>query len=273
MRSILSVVIFFCCGLISQAQPLTKVFSETLDQGRGKSISATNTNFCPVSVLLELDLDNMQFSKGQQTVFVIPPRTDSFRLGEVTAIDTRKRYRFSYKTKYVYGDVTRTAYDKNHVYLLPYEQGKNFFINQGYYGNFSHRDVQALDFTMPEGTPVLAAREGVVIKVTQHNIAGCAEESCKEYNNDVLIYHPDGTIGVYAHIKQNGAKVKPGDTVKAGDVIALSGNTGFSSGPHLHFACYLFEFGNKKSVPTHFKTGDGTKTELLKEKQWYLKGY
>jgi murein DD-endopeptidase MepM/ murein hydrolase activator NlpD len=146
-------------------------------------------------------------------------------------------------------------------------------VFQGYNGSFSHQNEKALDFTMPEGTEVVAAREGVVIKVLQDNTESCPREECKKFNNYVSVYHSDGTFGIYNHIKYMGSLVKVGDTVKKGDHIALSGNTGFTSGPHLHFVCYIPGVPMPTTVATFFRTDNGSKKELLVEKKTYLKNY
>ena len=52
----------------------------------------------------------------------------------------------------------------------------------------------------------------------------------------IRILHDDGTYAIYAHLNTNSIRVRPGDRVERGEYIADSGNTGFSSGPHLHFA-------------------------------------
>ncbi|WP_277619852.1 M23 family metallopeptidase [Chryseobacterium angstadtii] len=88
--------------------------------------------------------------------------------------------------------------------------------------------------------------------------------------------HPDGTFAQYYHLKQNGVKVNIGDQVKKGDVIGLSGNTGWSKGPHLHFVCYIPRVSENKSretIKTLFKTGNGNKAEYLVEKKTYSKEY
>ena len=75
------------------------------------------------------------------------------------------------------------------------------------------------------------------------------------------ILHDDGTYAVYAHLNWNSIRVTPGDRVAAGEYIADSGNTGFSSGPHLHFAV-LRNFGMRvESVPVRFRTAPGTSAE------------
>ncbi|RYG49815.1 MAG: M23 family metallopeptidase, partial [Chitinophagaceae bacterium] len=159
------------------------------------------------------------------------------------------------------------------VYDLPFQKGKSFLLFQGYNGSSSHQNQNALDFPMPEGTEVLAARDGIVVKIVQHNTEHCESEACKQFNNYVIIMHSDGSYAYYAHIKQNGAKAKIGDKVKQGDVIAYSGNVGWSGGPHLHFACFIGGFDNWRTLETQFRTGKGDSTETLKEKNSYVRDY
>ena len=75
------------------------------------------------------------------------------------------------------------------------------------------------------------------------------------YNNYVLIRHDDGTMGHYCHLQQHGCLVKPGQRVSVGEPIAHSGNTGFSSGPHLHFCVFKTKNGREReSIPVKFQT-------------------
>ena len=102
----------------------------------------------------------------------------------------------------------------------------------------------------------MAARDGIVIAIKEDSNKGCKSRKCQSLANYLLIYHDDGTFGSYVHLKKNGAKVKEGDKVKAGDIVGLSGNTGWSSGPHLHFEVYIPEMNKRHSVKTKFKVGE-----------------
>ncbi|MDB4534797.1 M23 family metallopeptidase [Vicingaceae bacterium] len=117
---------------------------------------------------------------------------------------------------------------------------------------------------MEEGTSVCAARDGIVLSVKEDSDRHGKTIKYIDYGNYVTIYHKDGSMADYFHIKKNGSKVKVGDKVVAGQVIALSGNTGWSSGPHLHFQVYGFDEDMElKSIPTKFKV-EGGKTATLK---------
>ncbi len=120
---------------------------------------------------------------------------------------------------------------------LPAPFGKTIHVGQSFHGQLSHqgRSAYAVDFPMPEGTEVAAAREGRVIAVRDESGRGCGRPSCGKDANFIIIDHGDGTFGRYWHLQQGGALVELGASVCAGQVIALSGNTGFSTGAHLHF--------------------------------------
>ena len=124
-------------------------------------------------------------------------------------------------------------------YRLPYRKGKTFSVLQGPHGAFSHRgsNEYAVDFDCPVATHVLAARDGIVVAANASATGHGTTPQFLELGrvNFVLVLHDDGTLGEYMHLSPSGIEVQPGTRVKRGDEIALSGNTGFSSTPHLHF--------------------------------------
>ncbi|MBP8097755.1 MAG: M23 family metallopeptidase [Arenimonas sp.] len=139
------------------------------------------------------------------------------------------------------------------VYALPMDEASGWQIGQGFDGGFSHSDEQnlyAVDLIVREGTPILAARGGVVMQVeSAFDRAGTNRQKFAERANLVRILHEDGSMGVYAHLKENGVYVRVGQRVGVGQQIAASGNTGFTSGPHLHFCVQVNRGMRLVSVP------------------------
>jgi len=124
------------------------------------------------------------------------------------------------------------------VYRLPLHSVSTR-IDQGYGGRFSHVDPEnryAVDFATPVGTPVLAARDGVVMQLEAgFDRTGLDRDRYAGRANFVRILHDDGSMALYAHLKAGGVLVRAGQRVLAGQQIGLSGNTGYTTGPHLHF--------------------------------------
>jgi len=145
-------------------------------------------------------------------------------------------------------------------YLLPLRQ-RDFRIDQGFGGSFSHDDPQnryAVDFAADIGTPVLAARDGVVMQVENDFAkAGLSREKYGGRANFIRILHDDGTMALYAHLREEGVLVRVGQRVRAGQQIGLSGNTGFTTGPHLHFVVQVNRGMKLESLPFHMRGPDG----------------
>jgi murein DD-endopeptidase MepM/ murein hydrolase activator NlpD len=269
MKSLLAILFVFI-SVFANAQDI-KVFSERSE--KGYAVFASNNEILPVSISLDLDLVNLTFSEGGQKEFVIPAKSDKHKLGELAMVSGAQKIKVSFKYLYVLGDILKKDYDKDYEYDLPFQKGKSFNVYQGYNGSLSHRNENAIDFTMPEGTEILAARDGVVAMVVQNNSEGCPRQECQQYNNYISIYHADGTFASYVHIKYNGSKVKVGDQVKKGQVIAYSGNTGWTTGPHLHFVTYIPTIEKNNSIPTKFRLDNGNRSDYLKERNTYTRSY
>lgn len=127
-----------------------------------------------------------------------------------------------------------TAQNPGDSYILPYPEGSSYKLLQGYDGPYGHKGHAEFgyDFQMPIGSPIIAARGGDVVRVVESNNDGtrvAGEE------NVVVIKHSDGTFARYYHLTKEGALVSIGMKVAQGGKIALSGDSGASAGPHLHF--------------------------------------
>lgn len=262
-------------GLMQQAQAEESCSRDVMcvsavPDGNAIDIVVDNKQTAEITVTLDANLKNM--------VADVPlPYTATFPGGKSVKAFSLKvddpshtwDYRWSYR--WTWGPLN-AKHDNNYLYSLPYEPGKAYRIDQGFNGRFSHfGDFKySIDWNMPIGTPILAARDGVVVGVRDDfNVGGPS----RDYENDanyVMIKHSDGTIGEYAHIMHNGAMVKVGEHVKVGQLIAYSGNTGFTTGPHLHFFVYkAIDGAHRQSFPIRFRLR-GDKPTMLVEGQSYL---
>lgn len=166
-------------------------------------------------------------------------------------------YRYNYE--WTVGRID-ARHDDEQLYALPYSAGRSYRVLQGYRSRFSHRGREefAVDFDMPEGTPVHAARSGTVARVIERHSKGCWKTGCGEYANYVVVLHDDGTTGEYYHLQHNGVLVDAGDSVVRGQQIGLSGNTGHTTMAHLHFAVYrAIDWGHTQSIAVRFQSADG----------------
>ncbi len=154
-----------------------------------------------------------------------------------------------------------------YTYNLPFKEGAKYRIVQGYGGLFSHNHSAALDFAMPEGTAVYAAREGVIYAFKDDNDKGGPFPGYEKKANFIIVKHYDGSFGCYWHLKKNGVVVKKG-LVDKGQLIGYSGSTGFILKPHLHFSVKRkLNYDKNSFVKTKFKTNDGV--QLLKNYRVY----
>ena len=150
--------------------------------------------------------------------------------------------------------------DTTYVYSLPFKDGRAYWMVQGYFSHFSHKERVALDFKMKKGTKIYAARDGVVVRVKEDSDKGGWSRKYRPFGNNIVIQHADSSRAGYWHLQKDGALVNVGDTVKRGQLIALSGRTGFALFPHLHFVVWNFDKnGNWLQVPTRFQTRRGIK--------------
>jgi murein DD-endopeptidase MepM/ murein hydrolase activator NlpD len=150
-----------------------------------------------------------------------------------------------------------TSVTKNtdtYEYQLPFAKGDRHRVVQGYGGLFSHSHIAALDFAMPVGTPIYAARGGVIFNYKNDSDEGGPFSKYKDKANFIIIKHDDGSFGCYWHLKKNGVLIRTG-RVAAGQQIGFSGATGFVLRPHLHFSVkQKLDYQMDSYLKTKFKT-------------------
>jgi murein DD-endopeptidase MepM/ murein hydrolase activator NlpD len=204
---------------------------ETKKHEAGETLLVRNDLYAPVQIELRLnDVENAVGAPAKPINWVLPPRS-AIRLATLARRDPSKPLSYTPKLRYALGD-PRLVPTQN-KYPLPWRGGP-FRLTQGANGQYSHftpKGRYAMDIAMPEGTSIVAARGGVVVK-TENRQSGRGNNPSGNY---VRILHDDGTMGVYLHLMKGSVSVVEGQRVAAGSFIARSGNTGNSTGPHLHF--------------------------------------
>jgi murein DD-endopeptidase MepM/ murein hydrolase activator NlpD len=214
-----------------------------------------NLQHADVTVTIEMETKNLTVSKSLPFTVTLQPRSKT-AVFDVTPTDADKDSSWSYTYYATWGSL-HVTHDDSHIYNLPFAPGKMFPVSQGFHGKYSHTggDCYSIDFKMPEGTPIHAARDGVVVGTKDDSDKGGSDKKYEWDANYILIRHSDGTLGHYVHLKKGGCRVKVGQEVKTGDLIGLSGNTGHSTGPHLHFAVFKAQNGKQRqTVPVKYRT-------------------
>jgi murein DD-endopeptidase MepM/ murein hydrolase activator NlpD len=145
-------------------------------------------------------------------------------------------------------------------YRAPFAVGSTYVISQAYPATYTHTTPDsryAVDIALPDGTPVYAARDGVVINVRHDAFRGGASAAMMDQANIVAVLHDDGTIALYGHLHWDSIQVHIGQHVVRGESLADSGNTGFTTGPHLHFVVVRNAGFSAQSVPVEFAGPSG----------------
>ena len=263
-------LLFSSMCIYSQSKPDVKYYYEKVKDGF--EIMVDNNEYCDVTVILKLNHENVTVSTKNKNTFLIPARQQKVKLSELTAIQMG-RYGFDFTHREYRGNIKKTNYSKYYPYALPFLKGQKYVVSQGYEGKISHKGIKALDFDMPIGTAVTAIRSGTVLKVVDTFDKSGETADFERFSNYILIMHSDGTMALYKHLKQKSAIVKEGQKVNRDQKIALSGNTGWVTKPHLHIEVYKSLIQGKLSIKTEFKVGTGHAPMLLKENKTYSRRY
>ena len=212
---------------------------------------AVNRYHGPVELMLDVtQRTNIVIEPEWPKSYVIPANGELL-LATVKPKHKYMSWSFQYNVGSTLGD-PYTVHDTNHAYKLPFVGNKHYTITQAFDGDFSHfgdQNQYALDIAMPEGSDILAARAGVVMDIAEDFYDGGVDATKIQRGNYIRILHNDGSMAIYAHLQLESVVVARGQRIETQQKIAQSGNTGYTSGPHLHFAVQVNAGLKLKSVP------------------------
>ena len=255
-----------CVSLSAQASITDYPFRlVTKNLGAEQELVAENDGPASITVFITLTGENFASDRNWPATVVVPPQT-ALPVGRVFSADkSAGGYNFLFRYSHHFGRLD-ASHDAGAVYRLPFQEGHGYPVTQAYGGRLtSHNNrenLYAVDFSMPVGTPIMASRGGVVVDSTVRHKEGGFDMRFIDKANTVAIMHDDGTVAEYAHLAHGSEVVRLGQRVAAGDHIGFSGNTGYSSGPHLHFIVSRPTVNDGKvarqSVPVLFYANDQT---------------
>ncbi|WP_268798824.1 peptidoglycan DD-metalloendopeptidase family protein [Pseudomonas huanghezhanensis] len=209
-----------------------------------------NDLYAPVEVELKLAGVKNVLGVADQVIRRTVPARSTERLIALSPKQAGMAMSYKPSLRSIVGDPQRSSGSLAYRYPLPWVGGP-FRLSQGPNGAYSHfgaKSRYAMDIAMPEGTQIIAARGGTVIK-TENSQSG---RGANPSGNFVRVLHDDGTMGVYLHLMQGSVVVKEGQHVVVGSALGRSGNTGNSTGPHLHFVVQRNVGLALESIPYEF---------------------
>ncbi|MCI4667671.1 MAG: M23 family metallopeptidase [Bacteroidia bacterium] len=232
-------------------------------------VKVENEILCPIFLKASSEDSSLQallnlrfpiFLKPLQDSTIVEPGFESFQEEKISF-------------RYTLGD-HRIAPEDTTI-SIPFPKGKAYKVIQGYHGSYSHSSSfsrYAVDFAMAVGDTITAAADGYVVGVIEDYKHGGRDRKWRPYANWVTVFHPDKNIFTqYVHLQYKGSLVEVGDTVKTNQPIAISGLTGFTSGPHLHFNVLKATEEGFVSIPcTYYKNIPGqrlTRGTLVRRKK------
>ncbi len=260
------------CGLVLVAGTASADERECLDDvpdlcllterhSAGIKLSVNNGTPVPYTVRVVLELDNLRSRRPSPIRAVVGP-LEAKPLADLVRADPHAP--FSYGLRWGAGSGSLLArHDDAWHYRMPFGGSAAFPLSQGTDGDTSHQGPfrHSFDFALPRGTPVLAARAGVVVRVKDEGGGFGRVLRSFEDSNAVDVLHRDGTLATYAHLER-GVSVAVGDAVATGDTLGRSGDSGVTTGPHLHFMVWRRKADlSQQTLPIRFH--DGTRAGFV----------
>lgn len=218
-----------------------------------------NDNPYHITITYSAQYQGLEIDKFLPLTASFEPNSKTYLFG-VKPIE--KEISFNGNYNWVIGTIN-ARHDNTYLYRLPFETKTTLKITQGFNEDFTHfgGSKYAIDFDMKAGDKVYAMRDAQVVQTkNDSNLHGLSKDF-EKHANFITVRHNDNTYCTYAHLQQNGVFVKVGDNIKRGDLIGLSGNTGYTNGPHLHVIVFQAKDGkSREPLPIKFKTAEGIMT-------------
>lgn len=244
--------------------------SRRIDNGR-LLLTAENGTRVPVQFSLEIDaLHNVALPPPEAPREWVIDAQDSIEILALEAPTGIAAPGVDYRYRWFPGDPA-AEHEPDAPYRAPYAVASGHPVSQAWPDTITHttRESQyAIDIAMPAGTDIHAARDGLVVEVESREFRSGLDAALGTANR-VRILHDDGTFAIYAHLNRSSVRVRAGERVERGQYIADSGNTGYSSGPHLHFAVMRNAGFEMQSVPVQFAGRDGVAVTARTGEQLY----
>src|SRR5690606_36117537 len=224
-------------GSSSAPEPQRTVFIDRRGSAQQPELFLVNRNPAPVEVSFKLTQQDNVRPAAIPEKWIVAGNSET-RIAMLVPQTAGQALRYDHQLRWQLGD-PRSAPSEHFAYTPPIPARTAFSITQAFNGNYSHHGASgryAIDIGMPIGTGVRAARGGEVVKVQDVHGEGGNSKAFRSQTNNIYILHDDGTFGIYAHLRKGSALVRPGQRVRSGQLIAQSGNSGYTTAPHLHFA-------------------------------------
>ncbi len=216
-----------------------------------KEVLLENKLYSPISVILKAsNEDTIDTDIEFDHIFTVEGNSVA-SLGHIFSFDASAD--FSLTREFSIGNPTSMDKLDSDELQIPFKG--RFKVTQANGGSFSHRGPKnryAIDVSMPIGTPIYAARAGKVVDMKMYFTKAGLDPAAHGKANYIRLRHADGTMTIYVHLKANSNTVVLGQEVRSGQMIAESGNTGYTTGPHLHFAVQHNNGVSTVSIPFKF---------------------
>jgi len=244
---------------LKYTKPEQRLFLKRRD-GKNSAIFTVHNNYQgPMTLTITLsEAVNVGRSVKFPFTVTVPPNSNK-KIFKLWRGNKRKGWKYRYSYRFSPGS-PKAKHSPEKPYRVPFKFGEKYYISQAFFGKATHHVLgnnYAVDIVLPEGTPIVAARKGVVMDIANNFSLGGKKEKYKSMANYVRIIHDDGTMAIYAHLQLASIQVPIGSRVKEGQMIAKSGTTGYSSGPHLHFVIQKNDGKQLISVPFDFEGING----------------